>query len=227
LLCKVFSYTIDKTILDETYWECEDVRILKCKSRIHLKSVNTIILHENDNHNHPENSVISEIRIFEEKVRDRTINCDESTQTITDNYLTNLSENPIAHLPNFKHVKRNIQHRCGKNELPKILRDKTLDQIPAILSTTKRNTQFLQYDSGPGNDRLIIFSSLQQWWQLQENSVVLLVGGTFKVSIVCSVDTLFNKPESLDNIINLLSIVCHTGGLQKWCHTSCIRTNDK
>ncbi|CAF4548075.1 unnamed protein product [Rotaria socialis] len=45
----------------------------------------------------------------------------------------------------------------------------------------KRNTVFLRYDSGSGNDRIIIFSSTEQL-QLLENGEELLVDGTFKVS---------------------------------------------
>ncbi len=51
--------------------------------------------------------------------------------------------------------------------------------------TTKRRNQFLQFDSGPGNDRIIIFSSLEQL-QLLENCEQLLVDGTSKVSIFFS-----------------------------------------
>ncbi|CAF1618235.1 unnamed protein product, partial [Rotaria magnacalcarata] len=109
------------------------------------------------------------------------MNYNEATQTVIDNCLVNLSDNAIARLPNFKHVKRTIQNRRGQNGLPKIPHDKTFDQIPDQLSTTKRNTVFLRYDSGSGNDRIIIFSSTEQL-QLLENGEELLVDGTFKVS---------------------------------------------
>ncbi|CAF1635202.1 unnamed protein product, partial [Didymodactylos carnosus] len=49
------------------------------------------------------------------------------------------------------------------------------------LATTKRNSKFLQFDSGPGNDRLLIFSSVDQL-QLLDNCEELLVDGTFKVT---------------------------------------------
>jgi hypothetical protein len=40
--------------------------------------------------------------------------------------------------------------------------DRTFEKIPDKLAITKTNNQFLQYDSGPGDDRIIIFSSLEQ-----------------------------------------------------------------
>ncbi|CAF5027802.1 unnamed protein product [Rotaria sp. Silwood1] len=95
LLCNGLNYTIDKTTDDKIYWKYEFARTLKCKGRVHTNSLNTIISHETNNHNHLGNAVSSEIRIFEEKIRDRTINYNESTQTIIDNCLTNLSDSTV------------------------------------------------------------------------------------------------------------------------------------
>jgi len=105
LLCNGFSYTIDKKTDEKIYWKCESAQTLKCKGRIHTDSLSTIILHETNNHNHLGNAVSSEIRIFEEKIRDRAINYNESTQTVIDNCLMNLSDNAVARIPNFKHIK--------------------------------------------------------------------------------------------------------------------------
>jgi len=179
---KGFCYTIDKTNNDKIYWKCEYARKLKCKGRIHTNDIKTTIFHENDNHNHPGNAISSEIRIFEEKVRDRAVNCNENTQTVLDNCLTDLSDLAVARIPNFKHIKRNIQHRRVMNDFPKVPNDRTYNQISDILTLTKRNNEFLQFDSGPGDDRIIIFSSLEQL-QLLENCEQLLVDETFQVSI--------------------------------------------
>ncbi|CAF4094592.1 unnamed protein product [Rotaria magnacalcarata] len=91
-----FAYTIDKTTNDKTYWKCEHVRKFKCKGRIHTNCTHTILLHENDNHNHP------------------ALNSNEATQNVIDYCLTNLSNNAVARLPGLKHVKQNIQNRGGK-----------------------------------------------------------------------------------------------------------------
>ncbi|CAF1486571.1 unnamed protein product, partial [Rotaria sordida] len=87
LLCKGFSYTIDKTTNDKIYWKCEFARTLECKDRIHTDPINTIILHQNNNHNHLENAVSNEFQLFEEKIPDGAVNYNESTQTIIDNCL--------------------------------------------------------------------------------------------------------------------------------------------
>ncbi|CAF4453363.1 unnamed protein product, partial [Rotaria magnacalcarata] len=64
--------------------------------------------------------------------------------------------------------------------LPEIPHDKTFNLIPDKLTTTKQNSLFLQFDSGPGNDGIIIFASAEQL-QLLESGEQLLVDGTFKV----------------------------------------------
>ncbi|CAF0961485.1 unnamed protein product [Rotaria sordida] len=54
LLSKGFSYIIDKTTIDKTYWKCEHARKRKCKGRVHTDYINTTLLYDNDNHNHSE-----------------------------------------------------------------------------------------------------------------------------------------------------------------------------
>ena len=114
LLCKGFDYVVDQKKSEKTYWKCEYEGKIKCIGRVHTDPENTTLLLENDNYNHMGNAVSAEIRIFEEKICDRAIICNESIQAVTDICLTNLSDNTVARLPNFKHIERNIQHRCGK-----------------------------------------------------------------------------------------------------------------
>ena len=125
LLCKDFCYTIDKITGDKIYWKCEFVRTLKCKGRIHTNSINTITLHENNNHNHLENAVSSDVRLVEEKIHDLAVNYNESTQIVVDNCFDNLSDDTVARIPKFKHIKRNIQNLRNKNNLPNIPQVKT------------------------------------------------------------------------------------------------------
>ena len=127
LLCKGFCYTIDKTTGDKN-WKCEFVRTLKCKDRIHTDSINTMILHEN----HLGNAVSSEVRLFKEKIRDRAVNYNESTQIVIDNCLDNLSDDTVARIGKFKHIKKNIQNLRNKNNLPNIPEGTTFDRIPDI-----------------------------------------------------------------------------------------------
>ncbi|CAF3126501.1 unnamed protein product [Rotaria socialis] len=188
LNCKGFAYTIDKATDDKTYWKCGHVRKFKCKGRIHTNCAHTTLLHENDSHNHP------------------ALNSNEATQNVIDYCLTNLSDHAVARVPDFKHVKRNIRNHRVKKDLPEIPHDKTFNVIPDKLTTTKRNSLFLQFDSDPGNDRIIIFALAEQL-QLLESGEQLLVDGTFKVC----------------NTIDFLSIIRYARGLSKCCFTCRIR----
>ncbi|CAF4867735.1 unnamed protein product [Rotaria sp. Silwood1] len=83
LLSKGFSYIIDKITIDKTYWKCEHARKPKCKGRVHSNYINSILLNENDKHNH---------------------NVMKTILAVIDNCLTNLSDYGVARLPNFKHI---------------------------------------------------------------------------------------------------------------------------
>ena len=88
----------------------------------------------------------------------------------------------VARLPNFKYIKRNIQRQRQQNDLPKLPLDKNFNIIPGALTTTLRNDNFLQFDSGPGDNRLLIFASIYQL-EILESTEEILIDGTFKVCI--------------------------------------------
>ena len=58
----------------------------------------------NNDHNHLGNAVSSVVPLFEEKIRDRAVNYNESTQTAIDNCLDNLSDDTVASITKFKHI---------------------------------------------------------------------------------------------------------------------------
>ncbi|CAF1321107.1 unnamed protein product [Didymodactylos carnosus] len=138
--------------------KCDQARKASCKRRVHTDNPPTTILYESDNHNHFGNVVSSDIRRFEENARFHALNTNEGTQSILDNRLRNLL-----------------------NGLPTIPHDKTFEKIPDKLCVTLRNNQLLQFDTGPGSDRIIIFSSNRQL-RLLEDTKHILVDGTFRVT---------------------------------------------
>jgi hypothetical protein len=177
-----FNYTIDRSTDTKTYWKCEYCRTIKCKGRIHTDVNFTSVLHETGVHNHPANAANSEVRLFQDKIRSRAINTNESTQNVIDNCLRNVTDQMVARLPNFKYIKRNIQRQRQQNDLPKLPLDKNFNIIPTTLTTTFKNEKFLQFDSGPGDNRLLIFASINQL-KILEGTEEILIDGTFKVCI--------------------------------------------
>ncbi|CAF1542048.1 unnamed protein product [Adineta ricciae] len=117
---------------------------------------------ENDNHNHHGSAVNNEVRLFNDKLYSRAISTTESTQHVIDYSLNGVSDQMVARLPSFKHIKRNIQRQRLENDLPPIPHDTNFTMIPTSLTLTSKNDKFLQFDSGPGDNRLVIFASFNQ-----------------------------------------------------------------
>ena len=181
LILNGFNYTIDRSTDKKTYWKCEFCRTIKCKGRIHTDLNNTNILFENNEHNHPASAVTNEVKLFQEKIRSRAANTTESTQRVIDQCLNSVSDQMVARLPNFKYIKRNIQRQRQKNDLPQIPHDKNFTMIPTLLTVTNRNDKFLQFDSGPGDDRLVIFAS-NDGLTILSDCEEILIDGTFKIT---------------------------------------------
>ena len=137
-------------------------------------------MHEAATHNHSASAAHADLRLFQDKIPSRAMNKNESTQNVIDNCLRNVSDQMVARLPNFKYIKRNIQRQ--QNDLPQVPLDKNFNIIPAPLTTTLRNDNFLQFDSGPGDNRLLIFASINQL-EILESTEEILIDGTFKVCI--------------------------------------------
>ena len=181
LLLNGFNYTIDRSTDKKTYWKCEYSRTVKCKGRVHTDLNQTTILSDSTEHNHPASAVNVEIRLFQENIRTRAVNTTESTQHVVDHCLSNASDQMVARLPNFKYVKRTVQRQRQKNDLPKIPQDKSFAVVPPSLTITTRDEPFLQFDSGSGDHRVLIFASPNQLDILSEAEEIL-IDGTFKVT---------------------------------------------
>lgn len=181
-----FCYVVDRSTDKKTYWKCEHARREKCKGRVHTDLNFTAILSEPSEHNHPASAVKVEVRLFQEKIRKRAVDTTENTQDVIDHCLTNASDQMVARLPNFKHIKRTIQRQHIAVDLPKIPQDKKFSYIPTSLTATSRGDKFLQYDSGPGDHRILIFASEEQLNVFAESEHIL-IDGTFKVGILISI----------------------------------------
>jgi hypothetical protein len=105
LIFKGFNYTIDRINDKKTYWKYKYCRTMKCKGRMHIDIKVTTILNEIGIHNHPEIAANTEVRLFNDKVRSRATNTNESTQNVIDNCLKISSDQMVARLLYFKYIK--------------------------------------------------------------------------------------------------------------------------
>ena len=139
-------------------------------------------MHEAATHNHPASTGYGDIRLFQDKIYSRAMNNNESTPHIIDNCLRNVSAQMAARLPNLKYIKRNIQLQRQQDDLPQLPLDKNFRIIPTSLTIILRNDNFLQSDSGPGDNRLLIFAFINHL-KILESTDEILIDGTFKVCI--------------------------------------------
>ncbi|CAF3023510.1 unnamed protein product [Rotaria sp. Silwood2] len=92
-----------------------------------------------------------------------------------------MSDPTIARrLPVRDNIKRRIRMLRQNNQLVKVPNDQNFSSVPIPLTKTVRQDQFLCCDTGPGEDRILVFTSVEQIYILQHTDE-FLVDGTFKV----------------------------------------------
>ncbi|CAF3889741.1 unnamed protein product, partial [Rotaria sp. Silwood1] len=180
-----YSYIRDRQTDEKTYWRCENHKKLNCHYRIHTCNFTTNTTHANilkrngvhttSCHRDP---IKISLRKFHEDLVDRAKNTQESTDTVLSKCLTQLSTPARLRLPPLDHVKRTVRQHRKENNLPNIPNDVDFPSVPTILQFTKRNEIFLRIDTGPGPDRMLIFSSPEQC-SILASSTEFLVDGTF------------------------------------------------
>ncbi|CAF2161520.1 unnamed protein product [Rotaria magnacalcarata] len=94
--------------------------------------------------------------------------------------VNDISEPSIVRLPARDNIKRRIRMLRHNNQVVKDPNDPNFPSVPIQLTKTARKDQFLRCDTGPGDDRILIFASDEQVDVLQDTDE-FLVDGTFKV----------------------------------------------
>ncbi|CAF4556485.1 unnamed protein product, partial [Didymodactylos carnosus] len=120
------------------------------------------------------------LRKFDEKLNERATSTQETTDTILCQRLTSIPDTVRARLPALDHVKRKIRKRRQNHHLPSVPNNIDFPSVPPVLQVPNKRFFFLRSDSGPGPDRLLIFSSPEQLSVL-ETATDFLVDGTFEV----------------------------------------------
>ncbi|CAF3046448.1 unnamed protein product, partial [Rotaria sp. Silwood2] len=104
-----------------------------------------------------------------------------TTHTIVADAVSKLSDNAISSLPNLLNLKRNVRRIRQRSENPLSLpttRDSIVIDPQYII--TARNRIFLHFNSGPIDQRILIFSTKRQLKILENANYIYLVG-TFSV----------------------------------------------
>ncbi|CAM4850845.1 unnamed protein product [Rotaria magnacalcarata] len=168
----------------------------QCHSRLHTCISTNAIVKPPSEHTCKVNGTTLELRVFNEFVADRAINAQETPDTIITNCYkgikkncfsldfilssTDISDPSIVRLPARDNIKRRIRMLRHNNQVVKEPNDPNFPSAPIQLTKTARKDHFLRCDTGPGDDRILIFASDEQVDVLQDTEE-FLVDGAFKV----------------------------------------------
>ncbi|CAF3298248.1 unnamed protein product [Rotaria socialis] len=190
-----YSYIMDRSTSEKNYWRCIKYFSDQCHSRLHTCIFTNAIVKPPSEHTCKVNGTTLELRVFNELVADRAINTQETPDTIITNCYKSkkkifsldfilssidISDRSIARLPARDNIKRRIRMLRHNNQVVKEPNDPNFPSVPIQLTKTARKDQFLRCDTGPGDDRILIFASDEQVDVLQDTDE-FLVDGTFKV----------------------------------------------
>ncbi|CAF1347396.1 unnamed protein product [Rotaria sordida] len=121
-----------------------------------------------------------EQRKFDERIAHRAHFTQEASDLIVTDCYKNMTDQAIACLPACDNVKRRIRMLRQNKHVIATPNDLNFESIPTSLTKTIRLDQFLRCDTGPSNERILIFASTEQFNILQ-STTDFLINGTFKV----------------------------------------------
>ncbi|XP_068211896.1 uncharacterized protein, partial [Palaemon carinicauda] len=150
----------------------------KCSAR--AITIDDNIEKESGDHNHAGDGAKVEAARVQEKVREDALNSRDTPHYIVSCASMGVSGAVALKLPSISNIKRNIRNiRAKKNYVPALPDCQEDLIIPEDFTKTHKGELFLMYDSGPTNDRILIFST-QRNLDLLARSENWFADGTFK-----------------------------------------------
>uniref|UniRef100_A0A0L8G2X7 FLYWCH-type domain-containing protein n=1 Tax=Octopus bimaculoides TaxID=37653 RepID=A0A0L8G2X7_OCTBM len=172
-----FVFVKDKQIGTKIYWKCNKFASY-CK--YHAITNYSEVVKVSHEHNHSGDSVNIEVRTYINRVKQEAKETCDSPHYIVSTAGLQLSGNLVQSLPAISTIKRTI-HSVRQKERSGLANPIHRREIIFTDEQTKTNKgeQFLLYDSGPGHDRMLIFTT-QNNLSILASSEHLQVDGTFK-----------------------------------------------
>ncbi|CAF5112390.1 unnamed protein product, partial [Rotaria sp. Silwood1] len=168
-----YLYIFNKESSNKIIRCCHNYRHGQCRGRLH--TMNDQVIQTLGDHNHQ--SIHSARALIE--VRTKMNNAAKQTTNTTNDIVADsifkLSDHAVASLPNLQNLKRTVQQICQKhqNSLPLPANCNSL-VIDPLFTKTNRNRTFLQFDSGPIDQRLLIFSTKKKFKILENTNYIYL-----------------------------------------------------
>ena len=182
--CDGYFYNFEKNSKQDVELEfcvCEDYfKSLKCKGRIHIK--NGRVVKNSSVHNHAPNWQRKSALDAVAQVKHLATTSSDGTDNIVTTATSDLQEAATTQLPAEYSLKRTVQRKRvalqNHPAEPKHLEDLV---IPDAFKEFEDGTKFLVYDSGPGSNRICIFST-QANLELLSRSEQFFSDGTFSTA---------------------------------------------
>ena len=157
-----FCYNFDKLSKADSeisFWLCENYyKEWNCKARIHMKDQNVVSL--KGSHNHGPNGQRVLVLAARDRIKARAATTSESTEAIVSGATSHLSEAAVAQLPTEEALRRTVQNvRKTKQNFPTEPNNLIELVIPDELKFFEDGSTFLMHDSGPVNDRILVFTT--------------------------------------------------------------------
>ena len=170
-----YSYIINKESGNKVIWCCRN------SGRGRLHTMNGQVIKAVGEHNHEPIHSVREVIEARTKMNTAAKQTVRTTHDIVADGVAKLSDHGITSLPGLQNLKRTVQRIRQKHQNPFSLptaRDSLV--IDPLFIKTNRSRTFLKFDSGPIDQRILIFSTNTQLKTLQ-NANYIYLDGTFKV----------------------------------------------
>ncbi len=175
-----YLYRLERISNLKQIWKCKKYDSLKCKARVHTEDDRVVDV--KGEHNHVPDP--AEIKVREKilEIKEMAINSQASTASIISHSTVGVGEAVSGQMPSVALIKRTVQrtrHRINAPPPnPANLRELI---IPESFTKTRLGENFLLFDSGASDNRILIFST-QRNLQLLANCEHWYVDGTFKTA---------------------------------------------
>lgn len=151
---------------------------INCKARVH--TIQGAVVQKVGEHNHAGDAIKIASKKVVSEIKDQALNSRESPHNITSRILAEVPIEVAAGLPKQDELKRIVRRkRYSQVDYPALPRTRDNFEIPNKFKTTSRGENFLIFDSGVGDNRMLLFGT-QQFIELMRENRNWYADGTFK-----------------------------------------------
>lgn len=205
LIVDGFQFYKDNELNEKIYWRCSEFKN-KCKARVHTIA-GSIVLNLAE-HNHAANAAKVHAKHIMTEIKTQALQSVESPHKIVSEVLSHVPLEVVANVPKLDNLKRNVRRqRQSKEDFPDNPSARNEFEIPIKYTNTTRNEEFLLFDSGKIESRMLLFGT-KKFVDLMKSNRNWYVDGTFKKcpDVFCQIYTLhvIIKNKSIPVIYGLL-----------------------